>query len=258
MSVSMTKGEGVTVFTMTVDPKSSCPPLCQIIKSLCYSPVWCTVSQQLRTVQRMSQSVLGALHIMTGFLHIGLGVILLNSGSGSGWVMDETLFPVWMGVLFILFGVMCILSEKFPSQCLVSINVILNMTGVAFAITAIVLYSINMAGVNMWWMCRDDNYGSSYDDQIINTSTEESVRLSNRLIREKDSVLESCINGKYVTLMLLRGVNGVLIVLSVLELCVTISSVVMGIKALKSGDKRENEKTGDLEQYQPLLEEITK
>ncbi|XP_060936929.1 uncharacterized protein LOC133013856 [Limanda limanda] len=247
MSVSMTKGEGVTVFTMTVDPKSSCPPL---------SPVWCTVSQQLRTVQRMSQSVLGALHIMTGFLHIGLGVILLNSG--SGWLMEDTLFPVWMGELFILFGVMCILSEKFPSQCLVSINVILNMTGVAFAITAIVLYSINMADVDLWWMCLDDNYGSSYDDQIINTSTEESVSLSNHLIWEKDSVLESCINGKYVTLMLLRGINGVLIVLSVLELCVTISSVVMGIKALKSGDKRENEKTGDLEKHQPLLEEITK
>ncbi|XP_060937419.1 B-lymphocyte antigen CD20-like [Limanda limanda] len=243
MSLSMTKGEGVTVFTLTVDPKSSCPPLCQIIKSLCYSPVWCTVSQQMSTVQRMAQSVLGALHIMTGFLHIGLGVILLSGPNCFGWLMFDNFFPVWMGVLFILFGVMCILSEKFPSQCMVSINVILNMTGVAFAITAIVLYSITILDEDLSWMCSDDNYGSSYDDQIINTSTEESVRL----------ILESCINGKYLILMLLRGIKGVLIVLSVLELCVTISSVVMGIKALKSWDKRENEKTGDLEQHQPLL-----
>ncbi|XP_062255111.1 uncharacterized protein LOC133964846 [Platichthys flesus] len=250
MSVSITKGEGVTVFTMTVDPNNSCPPLCQIIKSLCYSPVWCTVSQRLRTAQRMSQSVLGALHIMTGLLHIGLGVILLNSQSGSGWVMDVTLFPVWMGVLFTLFGVMCILSEKFPSLCLVSINVILNMTGVAFALTAIVLYSINMADVSLWWMCRDDYYQFNYDDQISTTSTEKN------LIQERGRILESCIGGRHLALMLLRGINGVLIVLSVLELCITISSVVLGIKDLRSKDKGENKKTGDLEQYQPLLEEI--
>jgi len=40
--------------------------------------------------------------------------------------------------------------------------------------------------------------------------------------------------------MLLRGVNGVLIVLSVLELCVAISSVVLGIKALRSVGKEQN------------------
>ncbi len=36
------------------------------------------------------------------------------------------------------------------------------------------------------------------------------------------------------------GIIGVLIVLSVLELCVTISSAVLAIKALKSGKKKEN------------------
>ena len=40
--------------------------------------------------------------------------------------------------------------------------------------------------------------------------------------------------------MIMSGVNSVLIVLSVLELCVTISSVVMGIKALCSSEKRED------------------
>ncbi|XP_034465990.1 uncharacterized protein LOC117776281 isoform X2 [Hippoglossus hippoglossus] len=244
MSVSMTKGEGVTVFTMTFDSQSPCPPLCQIVKSLCYSPVCCTVSEQLRTVQRMSQSVLGALHIMIGLLNIGLGVILLTSGSGSGRQMDENCFPVWMAVLFILFGVMCILSEKFPSLCLVSINVILNMTGVAFAITAIVLYSINMADMDLWWMCRHDYNGFRYDDQVT-TSPEIII------------ILRKCIMGRTLTLILLRGINGVLIVLSALELCVSISSVVLGIKALRSWDKRGNEKTDDLEQHKPLLEEFT-
>lgn len=41
--------------------------------------------------------------------------------------------------------------------------------------------------------------------------------------------------------MLLRSINAVLIVLSVLELCVVISSAVLGIKALRSSEKKKNE-----------------
>ena len=40
--------------------------------------------------------------------------------------------------------------------------------------------------------------------------------------------------------MLLRGMNAVLIVLSALELCLVISSAVMGIKALRSSQKKGN------------------
>lgn len=59
MSVSVSTADGVTVFTLTSDPKSPWPPLCQILKGLCYNPTCCSVSQQLKTVQRTSQSVLG-------------------------------------------------------------------------------------------------------------------------------------------------------------------------------------------------------
>lgn len=41
--------------------------------------------------------------------------------------------------------------------------------------------------------------------------------------------------------MLARGINGLLIVLSVLELCLVISSAVLGIKALRNSERRENE-----------------
>ena len=59
MAMTMTKADGVTVFTLTSDPKSAWPPLCQILKALCYSPVCCSVSQRLRMIQKTSQSVLG-------------------------------------------------------------------------------------------------------------------------------------------------------------------------------------------------------
>lgn len=59
MSLTMGKADGVTVITLTSDSESSCPPLCQILMRLCYSPVLCSVSQHLRRVQRFSLSVLG-------------------------------------------------------------------------------------------------------------------------------------------------------------------------------------------------------
>lgn len=76
MSVSITRSDGVTVLTMTSDPKSRWPPLCQIFKGLCYSPVCCSVSQHLRIVQRTTQSLLGvsyateALHLMSHTLSL--------------------------------------------------------------------------------------------------------------------------------------------------------------------------------------------
>ncbi|XP_068592152.1 transmembrane protein 176B-like isoform X2 [Cebidichthys violaceus] len=246
MSVTMSKAEGVTVFTMTSDPQSVLPPLCQIFKGLCYSPVCCSVSQNLRRVQRNSQSVLGALHIMVGLLNIGLGVILVCSQGGSWWQMDSTAFPFWIGGLIIMFGIVGILSEKYPSPCLVIVNVILNLAGVALSIAAIVLYSINIAHIGLWWMCRnDDYYNSGYRHT---TTTTESPG--------EKYITEKCLEAKELALMILRSVNALLIVLSALELCLVISSAVLGIKALRSSEKGEKE-MGDPEVYKPLLEEVT-
>ncbi|XP_042346767.1 uncharacterized protein LOC121946315 isoform X2 [Plectropomus leopardus] len=245
MAVSMTKADGVAVFTVTSDPQSVCPPMCQILKALCYNPVCCSVSQQLGRVQRSSQSILGALHIMVGLLNIGLGVILLCSHSGSWYQMDETVFPLWLGAIFVLFGIIGIVSEKCPSPCLVIINAILNLAGIGFAIAAIVLYSINIANVGLWWMCHRDEYDYySYSRSTTTPSPGEEV------------MKERCLEAKENILMLLRSMNAVLIVLSALELCLVISSAVMSIKALRSRGKEGN-KIGEPELYKPLLEEVT-
>ncbi|XP_059194889.1 membrane-spanning 4-domains subfamily A member 15-like [Centropristis striata] len=245
MSVSMTRADGVTVLTLSSDPQSVCPPLCQILKGLCYSPTCCSVSQHLRSFQGSSQSVLGAVHIMVGLLNIGLGTILLGSLGDFWWVMEENGFPFWLGGLFIFFGIMCIVSEKCPSPCLVIVNVILNLAGVGFAIAAIVFYSINLSETSVW-MCEDGDYGYSYYRHTTAAPSPGEV-----IMRKK------CLEGKELVLMLLRSMNVVLIVLSVLELCLVISSTVLGIKALCSSEKGEKKEIGDPELYSPLLEEVT-
>ncbi|XP_062277679.1 transmembrane protein 176B-like isoform X1 [Scomber scombrus] len=233
MSVGMTKADGVTILTLTPDPKSACSPLCQIFKALCYSPVCCSMSQQLRRVQKTSQSVLGALQIMVGLLNIVFGSILWSGHGGPWWIM-ESMFPFWLGSLFIVFGIMCILSEKFPSRCLVIINVILNLTGVGFAITAIFFSSISVAerGWDLWVMCPRDHYDYRYGHHERTTASPSPEDL---IIQEK------CLEAQALILMLIRSMNAVMIILSALELCLVISSVVMGIKALKSSQKGKQE-----------------
>ncbi|XP_018555455.1 transmembrane protein 176B [Lates calcarifer] len=235
MSVSMTKADRVTVFTLTSDLKSPYPPVCEIFKGLCYNPVCCTVSQHLR---RTSQSSLGTLHIMIGSLNIGFGVIVGLSRGDFWW----ELFPFWLPATFMIFGITCIVSEKFPSPCLVIVNVILNLAGVGFAIAAIILYSnvVNIGDRWLSWTCSFEDYWR------IPTPYPEANHRNNR-----------CMEGEAMIQMFMRNINAMLVVLSVLELCVTISSAVLGIKALRSSEKEEDKSTDGPELHKPLLEEIT-
>ena len=90
MSLTMTKADGVTVLTLTSDPKSSCPPLCQIFKGLCYSPACCSLSQHLRRVQRSSQSILGVSYNL-----LGLRLVFCACHSGNVFPIHcQTSVPV--------------------------------------------------------------------------------------------------------------------------------------------------------------------
>ncbi|XP_048116848.1 uncharacterized protein LOC125305861 isoform X2 [Alosa alosa] len=126
MSVTMTKVEGVTVLTVTnINPKSNWPLLCQILGTLCYSPA-CSVSHKLRGLLGGTQSALGTIQIMIGLLNIGFGAILHASYSTYN-VVTESGASYWLGGLFILCGVLCILAEKCPSACLVFITGLMNI-----------------------------------------------------------------------------------------------------------------------------------
>nr|XP_057926216.1 uncharacterized protein LOC131127905 [Doryrhamphus excisus]XP_057926217.1 uncharacterized protein LOC131127905 [Doryrhamphus excisus] len=242
MSVSLARADGVTVMTLTSNPKSRWPPLCQILCGLCYSPVCCSVSRHLRAVMGRSQSALGALQIMVGLLHVGLGVILLCAEPASWWKISETAFPEWLGGLFIIFGVVCVLSERYPSPCLVIINAMLNLSGIAFSVASITLYSVSMAKIWMWSFCEDEY------DYYYRTKHTPSPTMSDTEVFMKNQ----CMRGRRLVLVLLRGINGVLIVLSVMELCLTIAASVLAIKALR---RRDEKSLDHAEKYKPLREE---
>ncbi|XP_034009252.1 transmembrane protein 176B-like [Trematomus bernacchii] len=239
MALTISKTEGSIVITLTSDPQSVCPPLYQILKNLCCSPICCSVSQHLRRLQNTSQTVLGTLQIMVGLLNIGIGAIFAFS---PYW--DISGFPFWLGALFMLFGIVSILSEKYPSPCLVIVNVILNLAGVGFAIAAITLYSLRMTHMWLYWLCDNDNYDPYPYSHHSPTASSGEKRME-----------QECLETKDMMLMLLRSMHGLMIVLSTLELCLTISSAVLGIKALmrRGKDEKMNEEP---EYYKPLLDEV--
>ncbi|XP_016536425.1 uncharacterized protein LOC103150833 [Poecilia formosa] len=243
MSVTMARNDGVTVFTVQSDPQSRWPPVCQILKSLCYSPLCCSVSPYVRKTQGKSYSVLGAMQIMIGLLNLGLGGTL-RASPDTDWQLNDSEFPYWLGALFITFGVMCVLSEKFPSLCLVILNVILNLAGVGFAIAAIVLYSIYVSRLRL----RISLFTRNQEPGCWRCVTQKK-KVSNSVLQNN-----RCENVLWSDQVLLIGMNVVLIVLSIMELCAVISAVVLGIKTLRNSAQ---EKNTNVENTKPLLEEVT-
>ncbi|KAA0702707.1 hypothetical protein E1301_Tti024135 [Triplophysa tibetana] len=62
MSLTMSQGDGMTVISVTTNPKSKWPLLCQILGTLCYSPV-CSVAQKPKRKLTNTQTALGFLAV---------------------------------------------------------------------------------------------------------------------------------------------------------------------------------------------------
>jgi len=58
MSLTVSQGEGLTVITVSSNPKSKWPVLCQILRLLCCSPV-CSVSQNMKGMLTNIHTALG-------------------------------------------------------------------------------------------------------------------------------------------------------------------------------------------------------
>lgn len=75
MSITVVKDKGVTVVTVASDRKSVLPPLCQILRSLCYSPVCCSVYKEL-----MQPDVVSSLGVRETELYLFICSVKLNGG----------------------------------------------------------------------------------------------------------------------------------------------------------------------------------
>ncbi|XP_051813052.1 uncharacterized protein LOC127536502 [Acanthochromis polyacanthus] len=217
MTVPVVKEKPVTVVTVATEGKSLCPPLCQILKALCYSPVCCSVNRGL--MRSPVIGALGAVQIMVGLFNIGLG-----PGRMSMHPEDFTDLKAayWLGAMYIAAGIVSVFANRFPSRRLVGFAVFMNIVGSSFAVVGIVLYAIDLGESSFSWWCDDNsNDGCRFMADYVQR--------------------------------LLTGMDVTLIVLASFQLCVCVNFTVLFIKALRY---RDNGVAADVENYQPLLKEV--
>uniref|UniRef100_A0A671L0S8 Transmembrane protein 176l.1 n=1 Tax=Sinocyclocheilus anshuiensis TaxID=1608454 RepID=A0A671L0S8_9TELE len=164
MSLTVSQGEGLTVITIASDPKSKWPVLCQVLSFLCCSPV-CSVSQNMKKKLTNIHTALGTMQIIVGVISIVFGILLKSSRIWN----NITEFGLFSGSVLVI-GIMTVLAAKFPSPFLV---MILNVVSAALAITAAVLYSVDLATGNDLY-CDTSYYSSS--DYAVTPSPEQMRR----------------------------------------------------------------------------------
>ncbi|XP_073703466.1 uncharacterized protein [Garra rufa] len=241
MSLTVSQGQGLTVITVSSNPKSKWPVLCQILGFLCCSPV-CSVSQGMKGKLKDVHTAFGVVQMIIGVLNIAVGIVFTCLGFYYN-IFRIAFGPFWIGSVFLVVGILCILSAKFPSSCLLVIGMILNVVCAAFAITAVVLYSVDLAIDHTNVYCDNYNYYyPSYNDygNRYRTPTPEDIRKT-----------EMCLYYRNLSEIIFRGLDIMMIVLSVLQLCVSISFCVLTGKALCKKD--EDAKSME----DPLLEDAT-
>ncbi|KAF7658298.1 hypothetical protein LDENG_00014410, partial [Lucifuga dentata] len=147
MSSTVSKTKVVTVITIAPD-KNMLPPLCRLLWELCCGPVCCSFCQGL--LHTSVTAALGTIQIMVGVFNIGLGFGRTSTHPGD---LANLGAAYWLGAVFIVAGIMCILAGQLNSRCLVGFTVFMNMSASIFAVTGIVLYAIDLSDASIRWMC---------------------------------------------------------------------------------------------------------
>ncbi|XP_042597633.1 transmembrane protein 176A-like [Cyprinus carpio] len=248
MTLTVSRGEGLTVITVTSNPKSKWPVLCQILGFLCCSPV-SSLSHDMKGKLKDVHTAFGILQMITGVLNIAVGI--MYTCLGSWFILYRiALGPFWIGSVFLVVGIMCILTANFPTSCLLTTGIFLNLVSAALAITAGVLYSVGLSYDHTFENCESHSYyysrydGYDYDYGNKTPSPEDSRRK------------EMCLYYKSLIEIFFRGLDIMMIVLSVLQIYVTISFCVVTGKALRK-ENEDVKSVEDPELHKPLLEDTT-
>ncbi|XP_059364461.1 uncharacterized protein LOC132103397 [Carassius carassius] len=249
MTLTVSQGEGLTVITVTSNPKSRWPLLCQIVGFLCYSPV-CSVSQDIKKGQlKVVHTSFGIVQMLIGVLNIVVGIVFTCVGLYYN-MYRMAQGPYWLGSVFLVAGIVCILAARFPNFCLVIIGMVLQIVSAALAITAVVLYSVDLANHHTEYCETYNSYYSSYD---YGYGYGHGYRTPSPEISRRNDI---CLQYRNLIEMIFRGLDIMMIVLSVLQLCVTISFCVLTGKALCKNDE-DAKSVEDPELHKPLVEDDT-
>ncbi|XP_059360430.1 membrane-spanning 4-domains subfamily A member 10 [Carassius carassius] len=155
MSLAVSHGEGVTVITITSNPKSKWPIVCQILGSLCQSPM-CAVSQHVKAKMMGIYMALGIMQIILGLLNLMTGILFMSSGIHDYIMVSNA--PFWLGGVFLVVGVVSIVAACFPSYFLLLVTVVLNKVSAVLAMIGLAMYAWDLMSFKVFMHYDEKNY----------------------------------------------------------------------------------------------------
>ncbi|XP_069031465.1 membrane-spanning 4-domains subfamily A member 4A-like [Embiotoca jacksoni] len=192
------------------------PPLGGVLQTFGSSSSMFTGLKQSRVIV-----ALGTMQIMVGLFNIGLGPGRTSTHPGDLLNLGAA---YWLGGVFIAAGVVSLFADQCAARCLVGFAVFVNIVSSILAVVGMVLYSRDLADASVLWLC---------DFEISHDNCRLVALIARRLLTAMD-----------VTLIVLAG----------LQLCVSISSAVLGIEALIH--RRTEKDVRDVEIYQPVSKDV--
>ncbi|XP_053183867.1 uncharacterized protein LOC128367090 isoform X2 [Scomber japonicus] len=224
MTATVLKDKKVTVVTGATDNMRISPTLlCQILKMI-FCPPCSSVLKGL--LQTNVTTALGTVQIMVGLFSIGLGPGRMGIHAED---FAGTEVVCWLGGVFIAAGIMSIFAGQLPTLVLVGFAMFLNIVGSVFAIISIVLHGRDLAGPSVLSLC--DRYGTDAgnDDDACRTVASYAQNM-------------------------LTAIDITSITLATLQLSVSISFVIMAVKALINRKKEEVDEDDDV--LQPEMKDV--
>ncbi|XP_010903736.2 membrane-spanning 4-domains subfamily A member 4A [Esox lucius] len=209
-----------------------------------------TVSTMLESFRMGQPKALGTIQIMIGLVMLLLGIVMASSPMPDNVGVVSGIF-VWGSLIFILAGSLTVAADNHLNQCQVKGSLGMNVIAVIIALTCIILYSADTAGIMLYNSCSDSsNNNPLYQGPYNNPSHPSTPQNTpshpgNNPSQSGDSHEDQSDDGGHRSMNPLssssncqlywirsRGISGVLVILSLLEFIVSICASSFACKAV--------------------------
>ncbi|XP_029431448.1 membrane-spanning 4-domains subfamily A member 3-like [Rhinatrema bivittatum] len=186
---------------------------------------------------KVEQTTCGIVQLLLGVLCLASGALIFSSTDWGNYSLQGSRIimtgaPFWNGALFLVSGVISIISEKRPTRCWVLLALLMNLISICAAIPGMVFCAEMLTYVVPYY----DNYyydSCSYYGSNINYSDPLYHTLNS--CRDKKNHVTELFKKVYANHLIM------LIIIISLELCITLYSVGYSLKTMCCGKSSEQE-----------------
>ncbi|XP_069083954.1 membrane-spanning 4-domains subfamily A member 4D-like isoform X2 [Pleurodeles waltl] len=203
MKQAMAGANGVLVITQVIPPTQQ--QQIQVGTSV-FQSVLCQFPVPLQKFIKGEPKALGVAQILIGLIQFILGIILAISMGTIFSVGVIVGIPFWAGIFFIISGSLSTAAERNRNICLVKASLGMNIVSSVAAFLGFIFYAIDLGICSVYGWYSEGGHGGMYDDS------------ARRFTQSFVAVV--------------KGIEALLLLLVLVEFCISISTSVFGCKAV--------------------------